>query len=129
MSFADSFRLPAMDARSLLDLADLSKEEQTLLKATYRTLALTLAAASAAVYLQLTSSSFLFHSMLPLLASFGLIAWLATTPPTPQNNTKREGILYGVRFFFFFWRRLCADVDRVLWRSLALSRASRSARS
>ena len=32
-------------------------------------------------------------------------------------------------FFFFFWRRLCADVDRVLWRSLALSRASRSARS
>eukprot|EP00160_Parvularia_atlantis_P001678 Unigene1135_Nuclearia_a/m.3658 Unigene1135_Nuclearia_a/g.3658 ORF Unigene1135_Nuclearia_a/g.3658 Unigene1135_Nuclearia_a/m.3658 type:complete len:239 (-) Unigene1135_Nuclearia_a:92-808(-) len=84
----DSFSL-----RSVFDASPVSKDVQDHLVRTYRTLAVAVAVATAAVYAQSVTLLFM-DSFIPSLAAIGTLIWLVVTPPAHSNIFKREMLLY-----------------------------------
>jgi FtsH-binding integral membrane protein len=101
----DFMRATGHDSRStgfsldaLLDFSHLEKHVQAHLTKVYSTLAMAFLICGASVYatLQGMVPSFLAGNLLTLLAVFGLMIWLFTTTPSPQNQEKRVGIFMGI---------------------------------
>ncbi|XP_066528381.1 probable Bax inhibitor 1 [Hoplias malabaricus] len=83
---------------ALLKFSQISRSTQQHLKNVYASLAVCMFVAAAGAYVHVVTRLFQ-GGLLSMLASLGLMAWLAMTPHSPQTEKKRLGILAGFAFF------------------------------
>ncbi|XP_066564266.1 probable Bax inhibitor 1 [Amia ocellicauda] len=83
---------------ALLKFSQISRSTQQHLKNVYSSLAVCMFVAGAGAYVHVVTRIFQ-GGVLSLLASLGMMAWLAMTPHNPETEKKRLGILAGFAFF------------------------------